>query len=254
MTSHLAPVGPVGVHHEDLGELDAEAALLRLSALLGRGFACGSVASAPQPAADTATSIQVAASVDVFITAPFLGQAAISLVVGAVAIIGLGAAELGRPPASPPEPSQQPTPPARTDDLSDEARLTRSVPVDTSWTEDCGRGGQAPCDAFQNGAAPVGLRADGTIVLTTSEVVIIKRSATVVSDHGLSQRRSRAAYAALHATVLVFAHPHRERHGDRLDRGPLRQSDLVQAVGGRGHQRPPRAGRAGPDTREGAHR
>src|SRR3954452_14145321 len=64
---------------------------------------------------------------------------AVSLVAGVVVVVGVGAAQASDETPAPPLPSQQPIPPPTP---SHESLLTSSVPVDRSWTEDCGRGGQ----------------------------------------------------------------------------------------------------------------
>ena len=105
-----------------------------------------------------------------------------SVVAGAVLVVALGATQVGpSSPSSTPMPSNQVTADTRTDV---EAQLTAEAPVDDAWLERCGRGGQPPCAAYKNGAAPVALRADGTLTRITPDVVIIKRAEDRVLSDG----------------------------------------------------------------------
>ena len=102
----------------------------------------------------------------------------------AVAVIGVGAAQLGGSSDAPPAPIDQPSSPTTETTLSAEETLTRAVPVDDGWRQDCDHAGQPTCAAYVVGAAPVGMRDDGTVVRTGSDVVIDLRSRTTAGDDG----------------------------------------------------------------------
>ena len=99
-----------------------------------------------------------------------LACAATACVLGAVAF---GATRIDATPAAQPGPIHRPSP---TPSISAEEQLTRSTRVDDSWRQDCGHAGQTPCDEYAAGAAPVGIDAEGALVRTTGDIVIIKKT------------------------------------------------------------------------------
>ena len=88
----------------------------------------------------------------------------------AVALLGT---QLDGKPTAEPDPLHRPTPSST---ISAEEKLTRAARVDESWREDCGRTGQKACDEYAAGKAPVGMAADGTVLRTGADVVIIKKA------------------------------------------------------------------------------
>jgi hypothetical protein len=105
-----------------------------------------------------------------------------SLVAATIAGVALGMTQLGSSePSSAPLPSKEVTADTRT---PDEVRLSSAVPVDRLWTETCGRGGQPTCEGYTEGAAPVAIRADGTLTRIADDVVIMRRADDLVRPDG----------------------------------------------------------------------
>jgi hypothetical protein len=102
-----------------------------------------------------------------------------SVVAAVVTALMLGVTQLWPQGTTADDPIRHPEPetPAQV-----EARLTQAVPVDATWWEDCGHGGQPTCEDYLVGASPVGLRADGTLVRTGSDVIVAKRAEAERAD------------------------------------------------------------------------
>lgn len=112
----------------------------------------------------------------------------------AAVVFGLAQYSPNGTSSAPPPPMETVTPDTRTDE---ELRLTSAVPVDDSWLKDCGRGGQPPCEVYTNGASPVALQADGTLIRIADDVVIMRRAdAWTVPDgrQGVAVELRTAAY------------------------------------------------------------
>jgi hypothetical protein len=102
-------------------------------------------------------------------------------------------------------------PPERETPAQVEARLTKAVPVDDSWQSACGGAGQSTCAVYLDGASPVGLRANGTLVRFRPDVVIAKRIDRPRAEGPVSVAVELRMPATIHSTWLVVT---RGRGGD----------------------------------------
>jgi hypothetical protein len=123
-----------------------------------------------------------------------------SVVAGVVAVVVLGVTQFWPQGTSSEGPIKRPEPetPAQV-----EARLTHAAPVDHSWQDHCGHGGQPTCADFIDAAAPVGLRADGTLVRTGTDVVIARRTGADSADGARSVAVEVRTGADMHTRWVV---------------------------------------------------
>jgi hypothetical protein len=67
-----------------------------------------------------------------------------------------------------------------------EARLTAATPIDATWRPDCGHASRPYCDthAYALAAAPVSIRADGTLVRIGADVTIAREAVDATPPSG----------------------------------------------------------------------
>jgi hypothetical protein len=101
----------------------------------------------------------------------------------AAGVVVLGATQLDGSPLAGPQPIGQPTEKAQ---VQAEERLTRATPVDATWKPQCAPGDAGYCEthAYALVAAPVVVRADGTLVRISDEVTVAKRVADTTPPVG----------------------------------------------------------------------
>ena len=101
----------------------------------------------------------------------------------AAGVVVLGATQLGGSPLSGPQPIKQPTEHTQ---VSAEERLTRATPIDPTWKPQCAPGDAGYCEthAYALVAAPVVVRADGTLVRISDEVTVAQRAVDTTPPDG----------------------------------------------------------------------